>query len=756
MRRRTFTAGALSALFLAPAGQALAGGNDAGLEEPPASGGPVVVADGLDNPRQLSWAEPGDRLLVAEAGRGAATAEECTTPPPPAGPPQPVPSGEPEPPEEPVDPVCVGPTAGITEIDLDDHGGGAEVEQVVEGLLSVAAPNGAFAVGANGVDALAGETAVYLVAQSPGLAFADSFKEGNNEQGLYLVADADRLEELPPQDEEIPDLVVLPGGDFAFLGANLYEAEARLNPDTGQVESNPYAVVFVEEDPAVEEDGYALVADAAANTVWKVMPPEDEEEAGPTDLLVEVFVAYPTTGGPDGQDDPAGPTEFVPTSLALTPDGHVVVGGLGSEREGEAQVVEYDLATGEEVRRFTGFTGVTGVAVDDTHVYVSQLFGDTLPEPPGDSPDDEVPPALTEAPGSIVKVSRSDPDAPRSEFPAPLPAGLAADASGGVYAAVNSIAPAEGVQDLFGPDSLDLDGGQVWHVGADLFDEEPQFQWPPADTAGEFVEFPDEFLPVRETELCGSTVTIFPGDVREVEYRSTVAGGTTIVELRGRTTVDIRRESDNAFIDELDVSGAGTEVYAPGGTVVFSYDGPSIVYAFDDVEAAEFEQEGLPRGFYYASGRLTETVVFPALETPPGPDQPAPPVQFAAITENTTEGVRDLCAMLDEAGPGGEEPVQPGRVESVDTAADRVTLASGAAVVYDANDQFTVNGEPATLEQFEAALVAGMVLTGVQALDPAESSRLDVSGTVAPPDEPDGGPEEPEQPEEPEADETRT
>jgi hypothetical protein len=184
----------------------------------------------------------------------------------------------------------------------------------------VAGPNGAFALGANGADALAGEDAVYLVAQSPGLAFAETFDQGDNDQGLYLVADADRLEDLPPEDEEVPDLVVLPGGDFAFLAADLYEAEARLNPDTAQVESNPYAVVFVEEDPEVEEDGYALVADAAANAVWKVLPPEGPG-GSPTELRVEVFAAYPTTAGPGGEDDPEGPTEFVPTSLALTPDG---------------------------------------------------------------------------------------------------------------------------------------------------------------------------------------------------------------------------------------------------------------------------------------------------------------------------------------------------------------------------------------------------------------------------------------------------
>src|SRR3954469_12905445 len=41
---------------------------------------PVVVADGLDNPRQLSWS--GDTLLVAEAGHGG---DQCTTAPAAAG-----------------------------------------------------------------------------------------------------------------------------------------------------------------------------------------------------------------------------------------------------------------------------------------------------------------------------------------------------------------------------------------------------------------------------------------------------------------------------------------------------------------------------------------------------------------------------------------------------------------------------------------------------------------------------------------------
>src|SRR3954469_14111333 len=84
---------------------------------------PVVVVDGLDNPRQLSWA--GDTLLVAEAGSGG----ECVTlspgdetvPTPPDGttaegitPEGTTPEGSPE-------ELCAGDTGAITAVERPDR-----------------------------------------------------------------------------------------------------------------------------------------------------------------------------------------------------------------------------------------------------------------------------------------------------------------------------------------------------------------------------------------------------------------------------------------------------------------------------------------------------------------------------------------------------------------------------------------------------------------------------------------------------------
>jgi hypothetical protein len=248
----------------------------------------------------------------------------------------------------------------------------------------------------------------------------------------------------------------------------------------------------VQGDPGDERDDYALVADAAANAVWKVAPNHQEEN--PDELLdVTVFVAWPDSGNPPEDATEEELEEFFrnpcPRVRAHRPDmdeqGHIYVGGLGSEVPGAASVVECD-GTGTLIQQWDGFTEVTGLAVAEDHVYVSQLFGGTPPQPPGDSPTDEAPPMPTGAPGSVVRADRHDPESGRVEVMVPYPAGLAADKKGRVFAAVNSIAPAEGVQDLFGPDSLDLGGGPVCEL--DFTDATPVPEVPgegPGDGNGE-------------------------------------------------------------------------------------------------------------------------------------------------------------------------------------------------------------------------------------------------------------------------------
>jgi len=126
-------------------------------------------------------------------------------------------------------------------------------------------------------------------------------------------------------------------------------------------------------------DRYVLVADAGANTVWKVTPdlstrfPRDcwadqlPEGLDPTDCLppytVSVFATFPTQA-PSGVP-PEGP-EFVPSSLAQDDAGHIYLGGVGSLVPGAASVVEYEDNGAEpatELDRWDGFTGINGLAV---------------------------------------------------------------------------------------------------------------------------------------------------------------------------------------------------------------------------------------------------------------------------------------------------------------------------------------------------------------------------------------------------------
>ncbi|GAB2615233.1 hypothetical protein GCM10009696_21160 [Kocuria himachalensis] len=377
--------------------------------------GPRVVAEDLDNPRQLNWDQDGD-LVVAEAGRGGAECAETR---------------------------CMGATGAVTLIE-DPHRDAPTVSTAVEGLLSVAGPDGTFAEGAAGADA-------------------------TDVEGQYIIAgyDPERFDLAVPTARGAAMLVAGTeenGEEYLLPYADLQAAEEELNPDGAQVDSNPYAVLYVDEDDDVSPDGYALVADAGANTVWKVEPDfSTATEESPPEYEVTAWATWPTTVLPDGSDDPAGPAEFVPTSLAADEHGNVYVGGLGSIRPGEASVVQFS-ADGTELDRWDGFTAITGVAVDHEHLYVSQLFGPTPPMPPGETPAEEAPPTPGTVPGQVVVLHRHQEDAARYAVDVPLPAGLATGRHGEVYAAVNSVATAEGIAEgpmnPFGA----VGGGAVWEL----------------------------------------------------------------------------------------------------------------------------------------------------------------------------------------------------------------------------------------------------------------------------------------------------
>ncbi|WP_369139387.1 ScyD/ScyE family protein [Modestobacter versicolor] len=556
MRRSAAHAG-VSVLVLGAAGLAFAPSAAAG--ESPPDDGPVVVATGLDNPRQLTWGQDGE-LLVAEAGSGGDT---CVTLPAPPGAPA----------EELAETVCAGTTGGVTVIEHPGHGGSAH--RVVDGLFSIAGADGSFAVGSNGADA-------------------------TDVPGEYVVAETYVAMGLPPELAAAPGaeqlghlLVVGTGGgeQFVLPYADIAAAEAAQNPDGAQVDSNPYAVLFVDPTPdrATGTDGYALVADAAANAVWKVQPdfagvPADCVDAAciPT-YAITVFAAFPTP-----PDDDLTP-EFVPTSLATDDAGNVYVGGLGSEVTGAAEVRQF-AADGTETGGWGGFTGITGLAVDGSgeHLYVSQLFGSATPAGPPSGPVGNVV-AVDVAAGTYRSVD------------VPFPGGVAVDDHGRVYVAALSVAPAEGVAAT--PVSPASEGGQVWQIS---FGGSADVGLPvafPLDTGGEWVTAEPTATPLPD--VCGGLL-LSPGDVTG-EWRVTRDETGDRIEYRGASTVDLVGPDGTVLVDELDIGGSGEEFYAADGSAAFTVNGPDLIWAFPE-EVAPLAELGLPAAFYWTSGTFADTI----------------------------------------------------------------------------------------------------------------------------------------------------
>jgi hypothetical protein len=325
MRRNLVAAGSFTLLLASATGVAGAddkSGGDGGS-------GPVVVAAGLNSPRQLNWA--GDTLLIAEAGQGG---EDC-------GPPGPE------------DPICAGPTGRISAVPDADHTFNVTAETLVGGLYSVETPEGT--IGSDGV-AWTGFPGVYLIAEG---------------EPTFDALAKPGVETDDPA-AETQEHLLLSVEDQVFPWVDLGKEERRQNPDGSQLDSNPNAVIVVDPTPTGEpgDDEYALVADAGANAVWKVTPDfTDLDENGLPAATVTVFAAY------ESDDDPETP-EFVPSALDQDEDGNIYVAGVGSFVPGLAAVVRYDQ-DGTETARWDGFTAINGLAVSDDgeQLYVSQIFG---------------------------------------------------------------------------------------------------------------------------------------------------------------------------------------------------------------------------------------------------------------------------------------------------------------------------------------------------------------------------------------------
>jgi hypothetical protein len=307
-----------------------------------------TVLDGhANNPRQLSLSRSGT-LYVGEAGRAGTLCFDPQT--------------------------CAGFTGSVTRISGTAH------TRIATGLISVGGKDGSFTVGPDGVS-VDPSGRVYVVFTSAGqntppgvparaLRQLGNLMRVNHDGSLTKVADIDNY-------------------------------EFKHNPDGGAIDSDPYAVLAGR--------GYQVVADAAANAVYKVR-----------DGRVSVLAVFPKNkwGG-----------ESVPTSLAWGPGGSVIVGELGGDGTPNGGSRVWQIWPGKGTQKphllAGGFTAITGVAWSRGSLYVCELTTDVTTFSPN---------------GAIVKLH----DGHRTTLGAGVlhfPGGVAVDRHGRVYVSQWSILP---------------------------------------------------------------------------------------------------------------------------------------------------------------------------------------------------------------------------------------------------------------------------------------------------------------------------
>lgn len=148
-----------------------------------------------------------------------------------------------------------------------------------------------------------------------------------------------------------------------------------VQPYTGIIESNPYAVAIL--------PGGHLVADAAGNTIVRVA-------ANGTISTVAVLPPVPNLITEEVADEfglhecAVGETywgEPVPTDVEIGPDGHYYVTSLpgAPELPGTGSIFKIDSRTGAVSQIVSGLSGAVDLAVaPDGTIYVAELFADQI------------------------------------------------------------------------------------------------------------------------------------------------------------------------------------------------------------------------------------------------------------------------------------------------------------------------------------------------------------------------------------------
>ena len=277
---------------------------------------PEVIASGLSNPRGLAFA-PNGALYVAESGRGGNG--NCT----------------PSPPQPAVD-RCYGETGSIARI--KPEGG---FERILTGLPSLAQPSGMAEGGPVDVSFLG--TSMFVTMSWGG----DPALRGPLGGKAHLFGTM---------------LHVTPSGALQVV-TDVTEHESRLNPDGGNVDSNPYGSVAL--------PGRRIVADAGANALVEVLANGRTRTFAVPPRLPPFVPGTPTR-------------EPVPTSVVEGPDGAMYVSQLtGAPFFRGTSTVLRIASDGSSIETYaTGLTAVVDLAFDTGGaLYILEVAAGLVPGP---------------------------------------------------------------------------------------------------------------------------------------------------------------------------------------------------------------------------------------------------------------------------------------------------------------------------------------------------------------------------------------
>lgn len=278
----------------------------------------IVVATGLNNPRGLNFG-PDGALYVAEAGIGGSSSL-CL--PQPAAPPGTL--------------RCYGPTGSVTRIRAI-----GDQRRVVVGLPSLAGASGLEAGGPHDIDFGLGSAWVTI-------GFG-----GDPAGRAPLEAAGVRMGRL---------VQVMSNGQWNDV-VDLSAHEAATNPDGNAVDSNPYGLLI--------QSNRAVFADAGGNTLVNVA----------STGAMSTLAVFPNRTAPNPFGPGTVPMQAVPTTVAVSPDGSLLVGELTGFPfpVGGARVYRVPAGGGTPQVVATGFTNIIDIAVDSAgNGYVLEHDADGL------------------------------------------------------------------------------------------------------------------------------------------------------------------------------------------------------------------------------------------------------------------------------------------------------------------------------------------------------------------------------------------